>query len=43
MIVKNPKLAIASFVTVPFLIVAMSIIEKLGHKRWQSYRKRPPT
>ena len=32
MIVKNPKLAIASFVTVPFLIVAMSIIEKLGHK-----------
>lgn len=40
MIVKNPKLAIASFVTVPFLIVAMSIIEKLGHKRWQSYRKK---
>ena len=26
--------------TVPFLIVAMSIIEKLGHKRWQSYRKK---
>ena len=24
----------------PFLIVAMSIIEKLGHKRWQSYRKK---
>ena len=40
MIGKNPKLAIASFVTVPFLIVAMSIIEKLGHKRWQSYRKK---
>ena len=40
MIVKNAKVAIASFVTVPFLIVAMSIIEKLGHKRWQSYRKK---
>ena len=26
--------------TVPFLIVAMSIIEKLGHKRWQSFRKK---
>ena len=40
MLVKNPKLALASFVTLPFLIVAMSIIEKLGHKRWQSFRKK---
>lgn len=40
MIVKNPKLAVASFVTVPFLIAAMSIIERLGHKRWQSFRKK---
>lgn len=40
MLVKNPKLALASFVTLPFLIAAMSIIEKLGHKRWQSFRKK---
>ena len=33
-------LPVTSFVTVPFLIAAMSIIERLGHKRWQSFRKK---
>lgn len=40
MVVKNPRLAIASFVTLPFLIVSMFIIEKMAHKRWQSLRKK---
>lgn len=40
MIVKNPRLAVASFVTLPFLAVSMFIIEKLAHKRWQSFRKK---
>ena len=40
MIVKNSKLALASFVMLPFLIIAMTIIEKLNHKRWQIFRKK---
>lgn len=40
MIVKNYKLAFAAFITVPFLIVAMGIIEHIAHKRWQIHRKK---
>lgn len=40
MILKNPKLALASFVTLPFLVVSMAVIEKLNHVRWQRYRKK---
>ncbi len=40
MFVKNHRLAIASFVTIPFLIISLTLIERLSHKRWQSFRKK---
>lgn len=40
MIMKNPKLAIASFVSIPILATGMFIIEKINHVRWQKFRKK---
>ncbi|MDD6812149.1 MAG: ABC transporter ATP-binding protein [Lachnospiraceae bacterium] len=40
MICKNPKLALASMLTIPFMAVATTWIEVKAHPRWQVFRKK---
>lgn len=40
MIYKNPKLALASMLTIPFMAVATTWIEIKAHPRWQIFRKK---
>lgn len=40
MVYKNPKLAVASLLTVPFMAGAMFFIEYKAHPRWQVFRKK---
>lgn len=40
MVYKNPKLAAASLLTVPFMAGAMFFIEYKAHPRWQVFRKK---
>lgn len=40
MFVKNPALAAASLITIPFMAVAMWLIQTFSHKRWQINRKK---
>lgn len=40
MLTINFRLAIASFVSLPFLIIGLFLIETRSHKRWQTYRKK---
>ena len=40
MVVKNPKLTLASLCSTPLLFIGMWIIETYSHKRWQVFRKK---
>ena len=40
MLVKNAMLAAAVFITLPFLILGMGMIEHFAHLRWQIHRKK---
>ncbi|MCM1388218.1 MAG: ABC transporter ATP-binding protein, partial [Bacillus sp. (in: Bacteria)] len=40
MIYKNPRLALASMLTIPFMAAAMVGIELKAHPRWQLFRKK---
>lgn len=40
MLFMNYRLALATFVALPFLLVGMSIISVVSHKRWQVVRKK---
>lgn len=40
MIYKNPKLALASLLTIPFMAFGMVYIEMKAHPRWQLFRKK---
>lgn len=40
MVYKNPKLAFASLLTIPFMAVATIWIEVKAHPRWQTFRKK---
>lgn len=40
MIWKNPKLAFASLLTIPFMAVAVVLIEMKAHPRWVLFRKK---
>lgn len=40
MVVKNSKLALASMVTLPFMMVGIWFIEKYTHLSWQVFRKK---
>lgn len=40
MVWKNPKLAFASMLTIPFMAAATFYIEYKAHPRWQSFRKK---
>ena len=40
MIWKNPKLALASLLTVPFMALGMVYIQVKAHPRWQLFRKK---
>lgn len=40
MICKNPKLALASMLTIPFMAAATFYIEYKAHPRWQTFRKK---
>lgn len=40
MIYKNPKLALASMLTIPFMAAAMVFIELKAHPRWMAFRKK---
>ena len=40
MIWKNPKLALASLMTIPFMTVGMIFIQVKAHPRWQLFRKK---
>ncbi|MCM1039313.1 MAG: ABC transporter ATP-binding protein/permease [Roseburia sp.] len=40
MVYKNPTLAFASMLTIPFMAAAMVWIEVKAHPRWQSFRKK---
>ena len=40
MVYKNPKLALASMLTIPFMAVATTWIEIKAHPRWQLHRKK---
>lgn len=40
MVWKNPKLALASMLTIPFMAAAMVWIELKAHPRWQIFRKK---
>ena len=42
MIWKNPKLALASMLTIPFMALATFYIEYKAHPRWQTFRKKQP-
>ena len=40
MFVKNWKLAMAAVLTLPILIAGMYIVQTLGHRKWQIFRKK---
>ncbi len=40
MVVKSPKLALASLSTLPILIIGLGFIQIFSHKRWQIFRKK---
>ena len=40
MFIKNWKLAMAAVLTLPILIAGMYVVQTLGHRRWQIYRKK---
>lgn len=40
MLSMNYKLALVSFLVLPFLMVAMFMIQTISHRRWQLYRKK---
>lgn len=40
MLIKNWKLALAAFLTLPFLCVCMFLIQFSAHQRWQIHRKK---
>ena len=40
MIWKNPKLALASMMTIPFMTIGMVYIQVKAHPRWQLFRKK---
>lgn len=40
MIWKNPKLALASMMTIPFMAIGMVYIQVKAHPRWQLFRKK---
>ena len=40
MVWKNPKLALASLMTIPFMAVGMVFIQIKAHPRWQLFRKK---
>ena len=40
MVWKNPKLALASLMTIPFMAVGMVFIQLKAHPRWQLFRKK---
>ena len=40
MVAKSPLLALASLSTLPVLIVGLTLITTLSHKRWRSFRKK---
>ncbi len=40
MLVKNPKLTLASLCSTPLLLLGMWIIQTYSHKRWQIFRKK---
>ncbi|MCH5251012.1 MAG: ABC transporter ATP-binding protein [Lachnospiraceae bacterium] len=40
MVWKNPKLALASLLTIPFMAVGMVYIQVKAHPRWQLFRKK---
>ncbi len=40
MFYKNPKLAAASLLTIPFMAAGMVFVEMKAHPRWQTFRKK---
>lgn len=40
MVVKSPRLALASLSTLPVLMIGLTLISILSHKRWQLFRKK---
>lgn len=40
MFIKNWKLAMAAVLTLPILITGMYLVQTLGHRRWQIFRKK---
>lgn len=40
MLAKDVKLTLASLCTIPLMIVAIFIIQTVGHKRWMNFRKK---
>ncbi len=40
MVIKNPKLTLASLCSTPLLLLGMWIIQSYSHKRWQIFRKK---
>ncbi|MBQ9141357.1 MAG: ABC transporter ATP-binding protein, partial [Lachnospiraceae bacterium] len=40
MVLKNPKLTLASLCSTPLLLLGMWIIQTYSHKRWQIFRKK---
>lgn len=40
MVWKNPKLALASMMTIPFMAIGMVYIQVKAHPRWQLFRKK---
>ena len=40
MFVKDARMALASLSTIPFMMVAIFVVQKASHKRWQVFRKK---
>lgn len=40
MMIKNWKLALASLCTIPLMVLAVVVIRRFSHKRWQIFRKK---
>lgn len=40
MLLMNYRLALVSFIMLPFLLLGMFLVESKAHKRWQIYRKK---
>lgn len=40
MIIKNPKLALASLISIPIMALCLTYIQVRSHKRWQIHRKK---